>query len=243
MKEIIFNNEKVENEYNKINKDNPGLEGVILSLKDDNELKIVDTFSDDTKHQLIIAVNNGLMSITVDKLMNKIRVVDPYKDYTSVYDNYPKMFVAPTSLDYQKGNRIISKKNNVFLNEKRKDYYHYRIKEDEIFYEVIIIDLIQSFNNEEFIKNLLNTNIHFDNINMLLVAMKRNIPLTGLNIKITDAKGSIAIINNGSLLDYQEYREINNEYHRIFLEDNKFYIEKKVNEEYNDDNLQYIKRR
>ena len=241
MRNVEFNNDEIKEYYKSLIRNQQGLSSVMLSLLQNNNLIIQDILNDDYIIQIIVNSDDDLINVNIDLLKNKIYVISTKNEYKEIYDNFPKKHVAPIGYEYSNGNKKLIKQNTFNLDNRPKAHY-YDISEDGVNYNVLVVDDKNSFNEQEFIKKILYNNTSYKSIRELLVTILNMPDLGKYTFKMTDTKGGIAIIDHGNLVSYMEFKEKNKEYQKIYLENNEFYVERKVKEVYEDDMTTYIKK-
>ena len=232
MRTLEFNDENIRVKFKNIERLYPAITSVIYTLGDNSIIMDIIT---DNNIQIIVS-NNGLINVYIDLLSKKIKVIDSKKQYTIVYDNYPKKHFIPIAYEYQNDSCLLIKKNNVSLSDDK--CYYDLIVNDNMY--TIIISKDNLFNEDTFIKYLLNQKNIINNIRDLfkLLIIYNN----KMCFKVADTKGSVIVINKGILEKYIEYINDNNNYSKIYLENNEFYIERKVKEKYDDKDIALIKK-
>jgi len=242
MKNVEFENTKTENVYNKIVETQQSIEGVISLLSQRGELKIINILINSNNVLMDTKLNGELMNIEIDLNKNKILVISPNKSCVEVYNNFPKKNLSPLAVEYHSGNKSIVRQNIFEYEYDDENKYYYTIQDNNCNYSIIIKDKNENFNEEEFVKAILYSNIHIGNIRDLLMIISNYMNNRLLNISLADGLGSIIVINYGKVTKYIEYRDMGDEYQKVYLDDDEFYVEKKVKEVYNDNLTSYIKK-
>ncbi len=242
MRNVEFKNKEVKEFYRSLCNTHQGLTSVMLSLLQKNKVMIIDIFSD--SYIVYISINFGdeEMCVEIDLLKNKIYLVSQNKEYKEIYDNFPKKHAAPIGFEYQNQDKLIVKRNIFDTTDDGKETYYFDITINGRSYNTIIEDENNNFMEDIFIKKILYTDTKINSIRDLVKVVLEITRNRLLNIKIADSMGSIVVIDKGNITKYQEYRDNKDEYQRIYLENDEFYIEKKVKEVYSDDMTAYIKK-
>jgi len=242
MKNIKFKNDEIKNEYQTIVSRQRGLSGIMLLLiQDTEEIKITSIIDNIYGKELIIIKNNLEYIIDIDALKGKIYLKTPDKPYSYIYDNYPRKFVSPSGYLYQNNNRTITEKITYKLSNQSREVKHFLMNDDGIDYVISLKTKNNKYDISFFIQELLYAKEKYLTIrDLFLKILKMN--NQNLEIKICDTKGSIIIIDDGLVSKYIEYQEKDDEHQKIYLENNKFYIEKKVKEEYQDEITSFVKK-
>ena len=243
MKNVEFKNQEIKNNYQELIRNHRGLSGIILKLiSEDNCIKITNIDKYEYGIQMNITANNKNIYIYTDFLKKKIYVDDPHSSRMEIYDDYPKKFISPVGYLYKNNNRSIIKRLTPILNPDKEKINQYDLIDNANNYVIIVDNQDGNFNEKDFIKNILYNSFNFDTIRGLFLAISQSINTKGIVIRICDSKGSIIILKDGKITEYLEYQEINDGYQKIYMEDHKFYIEKKVKEEYQDNLTSYVKK-
>ena len=237
-----YSNDNIKTRYNEVILFHPVIPSIIELLCKDNEFQIIDIINDDFVTQVIISINNRLINICIDTLSKKIKIVDLNKNYYEVYDELPTKKIIPCEYEYHNNERILIKKNNInfCIDDKTNFFYELTINNNQ--YTFIISNSNNKFDEDKFINYLLNKYVVVNSVRELFLAILLFANYREFDFKIADSKGSSIVMNNGKLVKYNEIIENDNSYSKIFLENNEFYIEKKVKEIYQDEDTILIKK-
>ena len=243
MKNVEFANELVKLNYQDIIEKHRALSGIVLMLvKESKPVIIKDIVNSEEGAQIIINQNNNLTYIDIDFLKKKIYLDRSNMTFKEIYDDYPRNSYKPVGYLFQKERRMIIKNFLFDQKDNKEKVYHYELNENGNKYVIIIKSKKHVFDEERTIEQLLYRNNRYNNIRDLFVAINEIIGTNHFDLKLADAKGSNITIEDGLIKNYIEYRDNNNEYEKISLENNDFYIEKKVKEKYEDNLTSYIKK-
>ena len=237
---VEFNDENIKNDYKAILKKHHAIDNILCTyFNSDNVLKIMDVINDEYNTQIIISSNNSLINLYVDILDKKIKIYDDTKQYITIYDDIPKMTVYPNGYLYQNENISIYKRPIVNLTNENKLFYE--VNDTSNTYTIIIDCKNIQYNENDLINRLLNNKK--TSIKDLFLDITKYLNINLFDIKIADSKGSIIVVQNGELIKYIEYIENKDNYSKVYLENNDFYMERMVKENYNDESLHLLKNR
>lgn len=242
MRNVEFKSKDIKEYYRALIKANPGLLAVIQSLLQENNVIVNDIIYGNYSVTLMILQDNEDISIEINLLNNKIYVSKPEKKYKEIYHNIEQKSIRPMGFEYRNINKSITKKNFIGLGDKDHKIYYYDLSDNDCNYNILIEDDQDTFNEEYFINKMLYPKNKYYGISNVVLTILSTFNLNNLTIKITDTKGSIAIIDKGYITKYLEYREIDNEIQKIYLEDDQFYVEKKKKEIYSGGINSYVKK-
>lgn len=242
MRNVEFIDKETKNLYKILINEHQGLASVINSLLQKDNVKIQDIINDNYIVQVITSFGKELININIDLLKNKIYVVSSCKPHKEIYDNFPKKDIKPIGYEYQNGNRIVIQRNIFSYDSSNKKTYYYDIIDNDNSYNLLIEDKNSSFNSDDFIRRILYNSMNYSSIRNLFVTILNELNSNLLSIKITDDLGSVIVIDKGIVTKYLEIYETNNEYQKIYLENEEFYVERKIKEVYEDNLTSYIKR-
>ena len=243
MKNIEFENATVKGNYKTLINVHRGLSGIILMLLNDTKpLLIKNIINNEYGVQLVLSQSENVFNIYLDFLKKKIYLEKPGKLYQEVYDDYPRRIYEPDGYYYHNNERSITKKA-IFQNSIDKEkVHHYELNENGNHYVIIIKNINTVLDDEKIIVELLNRKTKYNTVRDVFIAINEILDINVCSIRIADSKGSNVDIRNGKINQYIEYKQINNEYQKIYLDNDKFYIERKIKEEYQDNLTKYIKK-
>ena len=242
MSKIIFNDNETKKYYRDLLRFHPGLAGIMLKLSRDKKVIIKSIIRDSYNVTIKTMVNEENIDIYVDFINNRICLINPSKQYKEIYANYYQDKPRPVGYEYENNTRKIIKKDILRYSDEPKNIYYYDIFDNGHSYNVLIKEDSGLFTNDDFINRILYATNKYNSIRDLFITLTNSFNISKLDIKITDSKGSIIVIESGSIKDFTEYRENDNEYQKIYLENDEFYCEKKVKEVYQDNLTSYIKK-
>ena len=243
MRKIEFSNENVKAFYQTIINEHRGISGLILKLLQDNDnIMVKDVVNTEYGAQIIFEIGNEITTIDIDYLKKKIYFKRPNTKYKEIYDNYPRKNISPSGYLYQKDNRSITKKLLFDIKNDVNNVKHYEINENGSHYSIVVTCKNYDFNEETFILKLLHAPNNFSNIRGVFITINELVNFKYFDLSIADSKGSNITVKDGEIKEYIEYYEENEHYNKIYLENNEFYIEKKVREKYEDNMTAYVKK-
>lgn len=243
MKSISFENEEIKERYQGLIKTQRGLSGIISLLRyDDKDMKIVDIIDNLDGITMFITKENDNITIDIDPLKKKAYLKRGDMPYKEIYDVYPRKFISPVGQLYQNNERTII------------NHLSYKLDKDEN--RTKLLELIEKgkkyimtikSNNEliganEIINSLLDDYEEYNSIRDIFLAINRIFNINDIDLKLTDALGSSIVIEGGVVLKYVEIQEIDNDYQKIYLKDDNFFVEKKIIDKYDDNVTSYIKK-
>ena len=243
MKNVEFENEEIKIVYDNIIKGHKGLSGIInLLLNEGGSFVVSNIKKTEFGIEMDIIQDNENIKIFTDFLKKKIYLKKPDKLYSEIYDDYQRQVYTPSGYLYQNNDRNIIK--TFFFNEKLDDEntFNYILNDNGKQYSIIIDDNNGLLVEADFINKLLYYKAKYNSIRDLFMAINEEGNIKNCDIKLADSKGSNIVINDGKVLRYIEYYENNGNYEKIYLEDNKFFIEKMVKEVYHDNLTSYIEK-
>ena len=240
MNNIEFKNEKIKEFYNLLTNTHFGLSSVV-SLFQEKKTIVESIISDSYNVYLSLKSNDELSIIEINLLKNKIYLKLPDKPYREIYDDIPKKMALPIGFEYQNNDNYIIKKNIFNKEDNKNKKYYYDIYLNDHNYNIVINDDKNIFIEDIFIKKVLYSQKTIKGIRDLIKIILDNFNKS-ITIKIVDNIGSIVIINDGNITKYEEYRDKDNEYQKIYLENDEFFIEKRIKEAYKDEMTEYIKK-
>ena len=243
MKNIDFNNEDVKTKYKYLLKDHRGMSGIMtLLLFDKLPIKIISIDNNEFGTQMLINKDGENIYIYVDYLKKKIYLDNANTPYMEIYDDFPKKNVNPIGLLFKHNDRVITKKITYKLGEADDDVKYYHLEENNNHYTILISSKDRKINEDKIILKLLSSSMKYNSIREVFLAIYEEVDSRHTNIKISDSKGSIITLHNGKILNYVEYCEKDDHYDKIYMENDEFYIEKKIIEKYQDNLTSYIKK-
>jgi len=241
MKKIKFNNEEIKEYYNSLIKRYQVIDGIISSILRDNNNLLIDNITNDSYNtDFMVITDDNKIIISIDLLKNCIYVDNPNKPYREIYSNYVRTRLAPNGYEYKNKDKVLIKRVLSYESHNEKKAY-YDIYNDNSVYSMIV-ETNNEFNEQEFIDSIISEKNTYKSIRDLVIILLNLYIINNITVKLTDTKGSIVIIENGVIKKYLEYREKDTEYQKIYLENNEFYVEKKVKEVYQDDMTNYVKK-
>ncbi len=242
MRNVKFKDKETKEFYQSLIKHHQGLGCVILKVMKNKDFKVEDIAGDIYNIDIVLLDNDKKIDIIIDLLNNKYIVNTNDKDYCEIYDNYARKDITPVGYLYSKKDRKIVKNNFNSIDTDKKTYY-YDLIDGKNFYNILIEDNNNNnFDEKVFINKLLHSRTKYMNLCCLLLMILNNFKLNNVTVKITDTKRGIAIIDKGLLTNYTEYREDENDYQKIYLENNEIMIERHVKEVYQSDLNAYVKK-
>lgn len=241
MNNIEFENKELKSIYKSIFNLYPGLSGVIFIIQNGKSIKVTDIKSEENEIRIYVSKNKKDCIIVIDLLRNIICLIEPNKEYTTLYSNHSRKHLVPIGYLYQKDNRKIIEKYMIKLNTDMNKLKDIEIDENGTRYFLHLKKNDYYFDEKEFIKQLLYEK-EFNSFRELFIIIYQLINGKNVDIKLSDANGSIVTTQDDLITKYIEYQEKDNEYQKIYLENNEFFIEKKVKEEYQDDMTSLVKK-
>lgn len=241
MKNLKYSNSNIEEEFKRVLASHSVVPSIIDALcEDDKKATIMDIKTDTFNIQVIVSINKKLYNLYIDLLAKKIKVVNPCESFVTIYDDMPRKHITPVGFEYQKGERIVYKRNVFLLCDSSEKRNYYQITDNDNKYDLIVSYTNIEYNENDFINKLLSEK-DISNIRKLFIKISKFLNFNLFNIKLTDTKGSIIIMDKGDMVKYLEYQENDKHYEKIYLENDIFYIEKVVKEKYDDENINLIK--
>ena len=239
MKNLEFNDKNIELKYKNVLARHSTIDAILNTYsKNDDICRIMDILEDEYSIQVIVSNNSKLINIYIDILAKKIKIIDDTKEYVTIYDDLPKKLVCPIGYLYENDSLNVFKKHIVSLTDQH--IYFYEINDINNTYTLIISYKNIKYDENDFINHILNSR-KTSNIKNLFLDVSKYLNINLFDLKLTDSKGSIIITKDGELVKYIEYIENKNNYSKIYLENDDFYIEKIVKEKYNDESLHLLK--
>lgn len=242
MKNVEFEDEKLKKLYDNIIKGHKGLAGIISHLLNEGgSIVVSNIITTEFGIEMDVKQDNEIIKLFTDFLKKKIYLKKPDKDYSEIYDDYQRQVYTPSGYLYQNNNREIIK--TFFFSEKLddKNIFNYILNDNGKQYSIVIDDK-SNMNEKDIINKLLYYKAKYNSIRDLFMGMNEEFNTNNCDIKLADSKGSNIVISNGKVLRYIEYYENNGHYEKIYLEDKKFFIEKRVKEVYQDNLTSYIEK-
>ena len=239
MKKIEFNSDKVKEKYELYIGITPCLEQTINLITKDNPIKIVYTLKHHHGAEVGVEIDYEINSFYIDYFKKQVYVRDPNMPYLLIYDFYSNNISLHGYL-YQNDERSVI---HEATNQINGFSYIFDINDDDKEYKVNIFSQDNELDSKKFIDKLLNYKTKFNSIKDLFIAINDIVDTELFNIEITDSLNSKINMIYGRMLKYEEYRvNKDNEKDKIYLSDGKFYVEKKVKEECNEEMLSFVKK-
>jgi hypothetical protein len=240
MKKIEYQDKEVKKNYELINSIQPCLGRAIMIVTVDQPIKIIYTIKSKLGAEVGVEINNEINSFYIDYLKKKIYVKNPSNNFMLVYDYYINC-VSLRGYLYSKDNRNVIDRSQ--LGSKDLNMYCFELKDNNKEYTINIFSLDSSIDRFDFVNKLLDYESNFDTIKDLFMFINCLINVRNYNIEITDNLNSRINVIQGQVDRFVEYQE--NEFgtkDKLYLKDGKFYIEKKIKEEYDDEVISYVKK-
>ena len=240
MSNVAFYDLETKKEYQNMIHVHRGLASIILTLmKENDNIQIMSIDDDIYGKRVYVNTNSDLIRIDFDFLKNKIYLKKGSKPYSEIYNIHVKNNLVPIGYMFSDENRNIIKKA-LFAGEDNIKYYE--LEDNTNHYAIVLDSKDKSFNDEEFIINLLRSQNQFDDIRILFKAIVNLVDINNIDIKLADAKGSNISISNGKVSTYVVYVDNDDHYDKIYIKDGVSFIDKKVTEEYSDEITSYVKK-
>jgi len=242
MENIEFESAEIKELYQDILKDNDALSGIIIKIiQNSDSIKIKKIVDNTSNIKIVISKNDEVIIVEIDLSKKKIYVQYPNIIYKEIYSNHQKMLIEPIGYLYENKERSITKKVLRRLNSEINTRY-YELNDGTSDYAISVNDSNNMFDEDYFINKLLYDKNKYYRIKDLLLTILDGININNVCIKICDSKGSCVVIENGLVAKYLEILDNSDELKKIYLENDKLFIEKLVKEEYQDEDLSLIKK-
>ena len=239
MTNVNSQNEEVKKQFKYILNNHPALSGVMIYEFDleNNKIQIAEITNDLYGNNVIVNNNGEYAIVTIDFIRQKILIKHLKLPYQKIFDNHPRKCIIPNGYEYKKENRTIFRKCLVRLNPGYSNKNILIFKENDLEYNINIISNKKDFEINDFIDKLLNYNKKIANIRDLLTAINGIIDLAYFELKIMDSFGSDIEIHYAMLSKYREYQDMENESRKIYLKNDEFFVEKRIKEKYDEDDI------
>ena len=182
------------------------------------------------------------INVGINLLKKKAYVKTIDKQYKDIYDVYPRKFIKPTGQLYQNNERAIINHLEYILDKEDNKTKLLELIENGKKYIMTIKSNNELISEDEIISCLLDDYENYNTVRDIFLAIIRIFNIYDIDLKLTDSLGSCIIIKNGDVEKYQEIQEKGNDYQKIYLENDNFYVEKKVIGEYRDEVTSLIKK-
>lgn len=253
-KKIDFVSDEIDKEYKNLIKDKKYF--VLTTILDAlvNEYDIVTIkkiIYENGNIKIIVNTSSNLITIYQDIQTKLISLSCDNWPYVILYDDFPNKYFFPKGKLYHYNDKTILK----LINDVSHNYkYQYRIGDNNYNIKfsfnnsnaVTYDDLLKketSFDENKFIIYLLKNNEQINRIRDLFILISKYINISEINLDISMEDGSNIEIIDNKLTNYVEYLNNNDLKLKIYLKDDKFYIDKTTTEEYQEDVIKLIKKK
>ena len=243
MKNVEFYNDEIKEEYQKMVTSHHGLASILLSLiKSNGPIEVMGIEDDTYGKKMYVNTDDKLISIYLDFFKKKIYLKESNNEYSEIYDMHVKKNLRPSGRLYEEEERSITEKFMFEYDDQKDHKRYYELNDNNRHYVMIVLYQNEDFKEDEFINNLLHIGVDLVRISDVFLALTKIIDMNRVTIKLADSKGSNITTRKGKVTSYVEYVEKEDYHEKIYLENGKFFIDKKVKEEYQDDVTAYVKK-
>lgn len=239
---LLFENQKVNEEFNKLCDSH-----LLLVISDIRKYyhnaMVTKVYFEDYNLNIVIIFDGEEVTFSSNFKNMETYVSSDNWEYVKVYDNHPQKNFGPKAYLYQKNNKLLIKKNTKNNDSKENNQYFYIFNINKKSFIINIESLDNNFNEELFIKSILNDHINdINNINDVYLLLINSNDLMDTKITIIDNQiDDKIIVYRGILLSYHLTVDEGNVINEIFLQDNKFYKKETIIKELEQDNI-YVKK-
>lgn len=240
---LKFKNELVEQEFEKLCDSHLSL---IINdvIKNHQNVVINQIFFEGYNLNILLNIDEDDIIISSNyKKMETLVYCDKW-EYSICYDNHPQKLLKAKDYRYHKNNKILIKKNidNQKLKSQEKEYV-YTLKINDHSFTIHFIDCNECFDEESFIKYLLNDNIiDINNVNELYMIIVNSNDISKMNIELVNQKNYDEIfIYMGKIIKYHLTYNQDGIIKEIYFKDDEFYQKETSIKKLNMDNI-YVKK-
>jgi len=242
MMNLLFENKTVEEEFSKLC-DSHLLMVINDLIKDYQKVMVKKIYFEGFKLNVTLIVDHEKLEIASDYKETKTYAKFSNKDYSIVYDNHPQKKFDIKEYCYQKGNKVLIKKNTINLNkESNEKKYSYILYINNHSYNINILDEHKTFNEDDFLRYVLDIYLlDINNINEMYLLICNSNDISSIVLEINNNNNDILLSKQGTLLKYHITIINDDVKEEVFLDNNKFYKKETTTKELADDKV-YIKK-
>ena len=241
---INYCNNTIKREFKNILKEEQNLYGIINYLeKGYKEIMVDNIIIDKDLLRIYLICDESLLIINIDFLKKQTLLISPNWQYELIFSNNFANICMPIGRLYKNKYRSVLNKSIKYLNTFYSKIKMFDLNVLNSTYSITIDELESDINERLVINVLLDENNIINNINDVLTVLSKVIDMNNFEIKVNTLgdKSDVIIINHGNLIKYIFHRDGEKYKEKIYLENNEFYIEKKVKERFDED-IPYIKK-
>lgn len=238
-KKVEYSSKDVEKEYKKIENSHEIIKKIISSLtKDKNKCFIYGINNNEKYINIMSKTNDKVYVIIIDLEKRRVYLGQEDYDYMIVYRDYPDSEFIPIGHRYEFRNIIITKKLPFNFNKNTRLTYELSVNDND--YTIVINDKNNLLDEKEFINIILDQS-NIKSIRDLFILMTQVLDVSKYDVNIKDIYDNHVVIENNQLTKYIEYQD-DNKNQIVYLANNRFLIEKRTKEEYQDEIISYVKK-